>query len=108
MLTPPRLGFIQRHLVDELAHVCIMDRNRQPLQSRRGLDAIPVAPIALGVLQVVVKDEQVDVVNEVKIAAPRYIVRLDDADSHERRDRSFSNLLRTEKRVLMPITSPAY
>ena len=54
--------------------------NRDPLGAGTGLDAVAVAPVVLGVLNVVVEDEKIDVVNDVEVTLPRDVVRLQHSD----------------------------
>src|SRR5215210_1768157 len=58
-----------------------LHRDREPLRSLRRLDAVPIAPVASGVLPVVVEDELVDEVDQVEIALPGDVARLDDRHS---------------------------
>ncbi len=55
-----------------------LHRNRQPLHASGCLDSIPVAPIASGVLHVVVEDELVHGGDQIEVAFPRDVVRLQD------------------------------
>ena len=52
--------------------------HREPQRSGRRFDLVPVAPVVLRVLDVVVEDEEIDIVNDVEIALPWKIVRLQD------------------------------
>src|SRR6476661_4985316 len=54
--------------------------NREPLHAIRGLDAVSVAPVVLRVLNVIVKHEEVDIVNDVEVSLPRNVVGLQDCN----------------------------
>ena len=47
-----------------------MYRYADPLNATRSLDLIAVTPVALGVLEVIMNDEQIRFANKIKIAAP--------------------------------------
>ena len=67
----------------DLAHQAIEPRpggDRDPLRPARRLDPVAVAPVVLGVLDVVVEHEQVRVVDQVEVPLPRNVVRLGDDD----------------------------
>jgi hypothetical protein len=57
-----------------------LNRNRQPLYAVRGLDLVSVAPVAPGVLHVVVEDKLIYEGDHVEIALPRDVVGLKDGD----------------------------
>jgi hypothetical protein len=57
-----------------------LDRDGQPLWSLRRLDDISIPPISNRVLGVVVKDEFVNGVDQIKVAPPWDIVGLNDRD----------------------------
>src|SRR5207247_6945792 len=65
-------------LLESTAH---HNRNRQPDRSTGALDPVPVAPVPLRVLHVVEQDEFVDRRDEVEIAFPWDIARLNDGDT---------------------------
>src|SRR5882672_11250806 len=53
-------------------------RNREPFRAIAGLDPVSVAPVATSVLNVVIQNELVDGFDEVEVALPGNIVRLND------------------------------
>jgi hypothetical protein len=53
-------------------------RNGQPDGAVRTLDLISIAPVVLGELHVVVKDEQIRVMDQVEVTLPWDIARLKD------------------------------
>jgi hypothetical protein len=69
-------------VADQLGSVPVVDWHGQPAQTLGRLDPVAIPPVALRELQVVVHDEQVDVVDEIEVAPPRQVIRLNDADSH--------------------------
>jgi hypothetical protein len=58
-----------------------VDRNRQPAQSVLALDAIAAAPVALGELHLVQQDELVGGANQIEVALPGDVARLNDRDT---------------------------
>ena len=65
------------HVVDRSdPFVAPRHRHRQPFQAVLGLDQIAVMPVILAVFDVVIDDEDVDHRNDVEIALPRDIARL--------------------------------
>ena len=58
-----------------------VDRHRQPCESGRRLDQVAIAPVASGVLNVVVEYELVDGCDQIEITLPGDIVRLNDCNS---------------------------
>src|SRR5947209_18064875 len=57
-----------------------VDRNGEPQETLRRLDAVAVPPVPLRELGVVEQDEFIDVPNEIEVAFPRYVAGLDDRD----------------------------
>ena len=57
-----------------------VDRNGEPQETVRRLDAVAVPPVPLRELGVVEQDEFIDVPNEIEVALPRYVAGLDDRD----------------------------
>ena len=78
----PVLAGVQRCFADELFGVFVMDWDGEPGEAAGGFDFVSVAPVVFGVLEVVVEDEDVYAVDDVKVAAPGDIVGLDDAEFH--------------------------
>src|SRR4051794_6707391 len=79
-LGPARLG--DADLVDPLLVAALdLDGDRQPQEPLRGLHAVSVAPVALGVLPLVEQDEPVDEPDDVEVAPPRHVARLDRSDA---------------------------
>ncbi len=58
-----------------------LDGNRQPDRTIRGLDAIPIAPVALRILHVVEQHELIDRGDEIEVTLPRYVAGLNDRDA---------------------------
>src|SRR6185503_1193397 len=58
-----------------------LHRNGEPAEPARRLDQVAAAPVALGELHVVEQDELVDLVDEIEIALPRDVARLQDRDA---------------------------
>jgi hypothetical protein len=48
-----------------------MNRDREPLNPFGGLDLVAVSPVALGVLQIIMKNEYINAGNKIEIAPPR-------------------------------------
>src|SRR6185437_3599047 len=55
----------------------------QPLNAVGRLDAIAIAPVVFCVLDIVVKDEHVDVMDDVEVSLPRDVVRLQYGGAHQ-------------------------
>jgi hypothetical protein len=73
MRTPPvalpiYANLVNRSAIDGIAF-CV-NRNRQPVQAGRALDAVAIAPSMFVVLNVIVENENVASANQVEIAAP--------------------------------------
>src|SRR5579862_7429913 len=66
-----------------------LNRYRQPLGTRTGFNLVTISPIPSRILNIVEKDENVDIVNEVEISLPGDIVRLYDANSRHYSPLSF-------------------
>ena len=58
----------------------LSDRYAHPLYALWGLDEVAIAPVILGELHVVVKNELIDSCNNVEVALPRDVVGLQDSD----------------------------
>jgi hypothetical protein len=58
------------------------NRDRQPLRSLRGLEAVPVLPLVLLVLHGVEPDEQVCLVHLVEVPEPGHELGLVDRHQH--------------------------
>jgi hypothetical protein len=56
-------------------------RDGEPLYPLRGLYLVPIAPIILRILDIIIKYEDIHVMNKVKVAFPRKIVRLANGNS---------------------------
>jgi hypothetical protein len=71
MLVLPVLAVIDL-CVSDLLFVSLreVDRNRQPIRTAGRVKAISVAPVPTGILNVVIKNECVNIINEVKISLP--------------------------------------
>jgi len=59
----------------------IEDRNRQPLDACRGLDAIAIGPVAFHKLRTVIRHVPIAAADEVKKSLPRNITGLDDRNA---------------------------
>ena len=69
VIMSPRRIIIDDHLVDA-GRKTEPDRNRQPLRSLCGLEAVPVLPLVLLLLYGVEPDEQIRLVHLVKVSEP--------------------------------------
>ena len=58
----------------------VASRYRQPSWSIPGKQFVPVTPVGMRILNVVIEDEEIDVVNEIEVASPGYIVGLKDSN----------------------------
>src|SRR5262249_6869638 len=68
-------------LVDRLTEAPASDdRDGQPGRPLRRLDAVAITPAVLGELRIIIDDERVHHVDDVEIAFPGNVVRLDDGD----------------------------
>ena len=63
------------HLTDQAVHV-LPHRDAEPLRPQWAFDAIAVAPVVFGELQIVVKHKEIDAVNDVEVALPGDVVGL--------------------------------
>ena len=70
---------VQRHFAD-LPIQIRSGGDGQPIYAIGSLNPVPVTPVVFCVLHVVVKDENVCIVNEVKVAFPGYIIGLENHD----------------------------
>src|SRR5712691_3997884 len=69
-------------LVDSLTETTrCADRDRQPDHTICGPNSIAVSPVILGELNTVKNDEFIAQPDQIEIAAPRYVVRLQNCDS---------------------------
>src|SRR6266576_3718099 len=59
-------------------NTAVVDRDGQPMGASWRLDAISVAPTVLVVLNIVVEDEYVRTMDEIKVPTPRDVGRLND------------------------------
>jgi hypothetical protein len=57
------------------------DGNREPVETFGGLDRVSIPPIPAGELHVVEENELVDPVDEIEVALPGNVARLNDRDS---------------------------
>ena len=73
MLVVPGLAPVDEDLVDGSVldrRAATVDWDGQPLNPLMGLDAVAIAPTVLVVLDIIIKDENVSLIDLVEIAAP--------------------------------------
>ena len=75
-------------------------RYRNPFRTLIGLDLVAIAPIILRVLEVIVENEQVSIMNDIEVALPGDVIRLEDRDPLALHANSYSNARR--RRLGMP------
>src|ERR1035437_9930793 len=85
---PRDIDLADRHLVDDISPT--RHGNSEPDWPVRRFNSIAVAPPVFVVLHVVVEHEDIDLLNQVKKAAPWNIGRLDDCAPHSARSPSRS------------------
>jgi len=56
-----------------------LHRDCEPDQTVSRLDRVPVSPISFSVLHVAIQNELIDGIDQIKIPAPRYVIRLNDS-----------------------------
>ena len=66
-------------------------RNRKPLGTASRLDFVSISPVSLGVLYIVIENEQIDVMDNIEVSLPGDIVGLEYGYS-QRRSRSIKLL----------------
>lgn len=69
------------HLIDPPVEVAWSARDCHPIAAARRLDEVAVAPVVLGVLGIIVEQEQVDTPNEIEKALPGKVIGLKDSDA---------------------------
>src|SRR5206468_2060378 len=75
---------VHEHVVDQGREgAALAERDRDPFQSVRGLDAIAVAEATAAVLHVIQEDEVIRAADEVEVPLPRQVAGLDDRDAHD-------------------------
>ena len=70
----PFLRVIDPGVADALRRLLVVHRYRQPEESLRRFNLISVSPIPFSVLEIVVKNKQIHLMDEIEISAPRDII----------------------------------
>ena len=70
------------YLTDLLLHRQPWDGHRKPVRAVGGVNAVSVAPVVFRILDLVIEKIEIGVMNQVKVALPWEIVRLENDDVH--------------------------
>ncbi len=74
VLFPPFLRVIDPGVADPLRRLLVVHRHRQPEEPFRRFNFISISPIPFSILEIVVKNKQIHLTDEIEISTPWDII----------------------------------